>query len=109
MCNEQHGGVDEIQEIQKKKASLIYSAIGRSGLCSGVAQAESRSVMHVTFRLPSEDLEKRFVKEADAHGLSGLKGHKSAGGIRASIYNAFPIAGCEALTAFMLDFERANG
>ncbi|HKR10134.1 MAG TPA: 3-phosphoserine/phosphohydroxythreonine aminotransferase, partial [Gemmatimonadaceae bacterium] len=62
-----------------------------------------------TFRLPSEELEKQFVKEAGKAGLDGLKGHRSVGGIRASIYNAFPEAGIDALTAFMQEFERRNG
>jgi len=65
--------------------------------------------MNVTFRLPSEDLEKAFVKEATAEGFDGLKGHRSVGGIRASIYNAFPEEGVEALTSFMREFERRNG
>jgi phosphoserine aminotransferase len=65
--------------------------------------------MNVTFRLPSEELEKKFVSEATAKGMDGLKGHRSVGGIRASIYNAFPRAGVEALVSFMKDFERGNG
>ena len=65
--------------------------------------------MNVTFRLPSEDLEKKFVKEATAAGLDGLKGHRSVGGLRASIYNAFPKAGLESLVAFMADFQKNNG
>jgi phosphoserine aminotransferase len=70
---------------------------------------EARSIMNVTFRLPSEDLEKKFASEATAAGLDGLKGHRSVGGIRASIYNAFPPEGVEALTQFMREFERTNG
>src|SRR5205085_11764393 len=70
---------------------------------------ESRSLMNVTFRLPSEELEKKFVKDAEAAGFDGLKGHRSVGGIRASIYNAFPEEGVEALTAFMPEFDRRNG
>jgi phosphoserine aminotransferase len=65
--------------------------------------------MNVTFRLPSEDLEKRFVKESTAAGLDGLKGHRSVGGLRASIYNAFPESGIDALVAFMREFERKAG
>jgi phosphoserine aminotransferase len=65
--------------------------------------------MNVTFRLPSEELEKQFVKDAEAAGLDGLKGHRSVGGIRASIYNAFPEAGIDALTSFMKDFEQRHG
>jgi phosphoserine aminotransferase len=65
--------------------------------------------MNVTFRMASEDLEKRFIKESTVAGLDGLKGHRAVGGIRASIYNAFPEAGVDALVAFMKDFERSNG
>ena len=65
--------------------------------------------MNVTFRMGSEDLEKRFIKESTAAGLDGLKGHRAVGGIRASIYNAFPEEGVDALVAFMKDFERSNG
>ena len=65
--------------------------------------------MNVTFRLPSEDLEKQFVAEATAAGLGGLKGHRSVGGLRASIYNAMPQAGCQALADFMKEFQRKNG
>jgi phosphoserine aminotransferase len=65
--------------------------------------------MNVTFRLPNEDLEAKFVKEAKAAGMDGLKGHRSVGGLRASIYNAFPEAGIDALVAFMKDFEKKNG
>ena len=69
----------------------------------------SRSLMNVTFRLPTEDLEKVFVKESTAAGLDGLKGHRAVGGMRASIYNAFPEAGIDALVSFMRDFERTHG
>nr|HQU71566.1 3-phosphoserine/phosphohydroxythreonine transaminase [Calditrichia bacterium] len=73
------------------------------------AREDSRSLMNVTWRLPSEDLEKKFVSEALENDLSGLKGHRSVGGIRASIYNAMPAAGVEALVGFMREFERKNG
>jgi phosphoserine aminotransferase len=91
------------------KADKLYAEIDRSGFYRGHAQPDSRSRMNVTFRLPSEELEKAFAKEATAAGLDGLKGHRSVGGIRASIYNAFPEAGVDALAAFMRDFERRNG
>ena len=91
------------------KAQLIYDAIDATDFYRGHAAREARSLMNVTFRLPSEDLEKQFAKEASAQGLDGLKGHRSVGGIRASIYNAFPRAGCEALVEFMREFERKNG
>ena len=80
-----------------------------SGFYKGTAVPECRSDMNVTWRLPSEPLEELFVKEASAAGLKGLKGHRSVGGIRASIYNAFPAEGVDALVAFMKDFEKSNG
>ena len=79
-----HGAVNE------RKAAKLYAEIDRTGFYRGTAQKESRSLMNVTFRLPNEELEKRFDKEATAAGLDGLKGHRSVGGMRASIYNAFP-------------------
>jgi phosphoserine aminotransferase len=103
------GGLEAIAKINQRKAAKLYAEIDRTGFYRGTAQKDSRSLMNVTFRLPSEDLEKQFVKEAEADGLDGLKGHRSVGGIRASIYNAFPEAGVDALTKFMRDFERRNG
>ena len=93
----------------ERKAAKIYAEIDRSGFYRGNAQKESRSLMNVTFRLPSEELETTFVKEAEAAGFDGLRGHRSAGGIRASIYNAFPEEGVDALAAFMREFERRKG
>ena len=92
-----------------EKAERLYAAIDRTDFYRGTAHSDSRSLMNVTFRLPSEDLEARFVKEAQAEGMAGLKGHRSVGGIRASIYNAFPDAGIDALASFMAEFERVNG
>jgi phosphoserine aminotransferase len=103
------GGVAGIAAINERKAAKLYAEIDRSGFYRGTAQGESRSLMNVTFRLPSEDLEKQFVTEATAAGLDGLKGHRSVGGIRASIYNAFPEDGVTALVDFMREFERNNG
>ncbi|PYS90066.1 MAG: 3-phosphoserine/phosphohydroxythreonine transaminase [Acidobacteria bacterium] len=103
------GGLEAMHSENKAKAQLIYDAIDATDFYRGHAATEARSLMNVTFRLPSEDLEKRFAKEASAQGLDGLKGHRSVGGIRASIYNAFPRAGCEALVEFMREFERKNG
>jgi phosphoserine aminotransferase len=103
------GGLDAIATLNERKAGKLYAEIDRTGFYRGTAQKESRSLMNVTFRLPSEDLEKQFVKEAEKAGLDGLKGHRSVGGIRASIYNAFPEAGIDALTDFMKEFERRNG
>ncbi len=106
---EAQGGLTGIQALNERKAGKLYAEIDRDGFYTGTAETDSRSRMNVTFRLPSEDLEKRFVKEAEALDLDGLKGHRSVGGIRASIYNAMPEAGVDALTAFMAEFRRKNG
>jgi phosphoserine aminotransferase len=98
-----------MQRENETKARLLYDAIDATAFYRGHADPDSRSQMNVTFRLPSEDLEKQFAKEATAAGLDGLKGHRSVGGIRASIYNAFPRQGVEALVSFMKEFEKKNG
>ena len=103
------GGLEAIAAMNERKAGKLYAEIDRTGFYRGTAQKDSRSLMNVTFRMPSEELEKQFVKEAEKAGLDGLKGHRSVGGIRASIYNAFPEAGIDALTHFMQEFERRNG
>ncbi|MFO7447111.1 MAG: 3-phosphoserine/phosphohydroxythreonine transaminase [Ignavibacteriaceae bacterium] len=104
------GGLDAMYKHNVEKAGLLYNAIdGSSGFYKGHAEKESRSLMNVTFRLPSEELEKKFVSESAAYDLDGLKGHRSVGGIRASIYNAFPKAGVEQLVSFMKDFQKKNG
>lgn len=103
------GGLPAIARINQRKAARLYAEIDRTGFYRGTAQKESRSLMNITFRLPSEDLEKAFDKEATAAGLDGLKGHRSVGGMRASIYNAFPEEGVEALVQFMREFERRKG
>ena len=103
------GGLDAINAANARKAAKLYAEIDRSGFYRGTADKASRSRMNITFRLPSEDLEKVFVKESTAAGLDGLKGHRSVGGMRASIYNAFPEAGIDALVAFMQEFEKKNG
>jgi phosphoserine aminotransferase len=103
------GGLAGIARANERKAATLYAEIDRTGFYRGAAQKESRSLMNVTFRLPSEELEKRFDREATAAGLDGLKGHRSVGGLRASIYNAFPQEGVDALVQFMREFERANG
>jgi phosphoserine aminotransferase len=105
----EQGGLEAAERRNQEKAGLIYGVIDSSGFYRGHAQSDCRSLMNVTFRLPSEDLEKRFVGEATKAGLDGLKGHRSVGGIRASIYNAFPKDGVEALVAFMKEFERTQG
>jgi phosphoserine aminotransferase len=103
------GGLRAIEQRNVRKAEKLYAEIDRTGYYRGHAQKDSRSRMNVTFRLPSEELEKKFAKEATAAGLDGLKGHRSVGGLRASIYNAFPEAGVDALVSFMKEFERTNG
>jgi len=103
------GGLEAIAKLNDEKAKLIYDAIDNSnGFYKGHAEKDSRSKMNITFRLPSEELEKKFVKEATEQGLVGLKGHRSVGGLRASVYNAFPIEGAKALVEFMKDFQNKN-
>jgi len=103
------GGLSGIAAINARKAAKLYGEIDRTGFYRGTAQKDSRSLMNVTFRLPDESLEKTFEKEATANGLDGLKGHRSVGGMRASIYNAFPEAGVDALVEFMREFENKRG
>jgi len=103
------GGLEAMHRENEDKAKLLYDTIDASDFYRGHADADARSLMNITFRLPSEDLEKKFTVEATAQGLDGLKGHRSVGGIRASIYNAFPIEGVNALVSFMKEFERTNG
>jgi phosphoserine aminotransferase len=103
------GGLTAVAAVNKRKAGKLYAEIDRSGFYRGTANKADRSLMNVTFRLPSEELESRFVKESTAAGFDGLKGHRSVGGMRASIYNAFPEAGIEELVKFMQEFERKNG
>jgi len=103
------GGVEKMETINQEKAALLYKALDKSGFYSGTAEKGSRSLMNVTFRLPSEDLEKRFVQKALENGLTGLKGHRSVGGCRASIYNSMPVNGVKALVEFMETFARRNG
>ncbi|HYE65463.1 MAG TPA: 3-phosphoserine/phosphohydroxythreonine transaminase [Pyrinomonadaceae bacterium] len=103
------GGLAAMLRENEAKAKILYDAIDATDYYRGHADTDSRSLMNVTFRLPSEELEKKFAQEATAAGLDGLKGHRSVGGIRASIYNAFPREGVEALVSFMKEFERKNG
>ena len=103
------GGLEAIAVANERKASKLYAEIDRTGFYRGTAQKDSRSLMNITFRLPTEELEKQFVKDAEKAGMDGLKGHRSVGGIRASIYNAFPEEGVDALTSIMREFERRNG
>jgi phosphoserine aminotransferase len=105
----EQGGLAAMAQTNQRKATKLYTEIDRTGFYRGTAQKDSRSLMNVTFRLATEELEKQFVKDATAAGLDGLKGHRSVGGMRASIYNAFPEDGVDALVSFMREFERKNG
>lgn len=103
------GGVDRMQAINRGKAKLLYDLMDDSnGFYDGHARPECRSMMNVSFRLPSDELSSKFVKAAGERGMTDLKGHRSVGGIRASIYNAMPIAGVEKLRDFMVEFKDEN-
>lgn len=103
-----NGGLAAMAERNRAKAAVIYDYLDRSSFFRGTARADSRSLMNICFRAPSEELEEKFLAEAKKRKLSGLKGHRSVGGMRASVYNAFPKAGCEALVGLMAEFEKAN-
>jgi phosphoserine aminotransferase len=103
------GGLSGIAEVNERKAAKLYTEIDRTGFYRGTAAKDSRSRMNVTFQLGDEAAEKTFVRDAAATGLEGLKGHRSVGGMRASIYNAFPEEGVDALVDFMQEFERKRG
>ncbi len=103
------GGVEAIHRMNEKKAATLYSAIDSSDFWRAPVEPESRSIMNVVWRLPSEALEEQFVLQAKKAGMVGLKGHRSVGGIRASIYNAVPQEAVDALVSFMKEFERKNG
>jgi len=105
----EQGGLAAVAARNERKAARLYAEIDRTGFYRGTAARADRSVMNVTFRLATEALEARFVAEAAAAGLDGLKGHRSVGGMRASIYNAFPEEGVDALVEFMREFERRFG
>lgn len=103
------GGLEKIEQTNLKKAAMLYEAIDSTGFYRATVQdKDSRSIMNVTFRLPSEELEKKFIAQALDQGMLGLKGHRSVGGIRASIYNAVPPEAVEHLVEFMAKFEKAN-
>lgn len=102
------GGVAEMEKINRYKAGLLYDVIDNSSLYAGVARPDSRSLMNVTFTLPDDALTAEFISQAKGRGIVNIKGHRSAGGIRASIYNAMPVEGVRALADFMKDFETAH-
>ena len=103
------GGLDKMAALNRDKADLLYDLIDGSDFYRATAQNDSRSLMNVTFRLPDENLEQQFVQQALENGLGGLKGHRSVGGCRASIYNAASLESVKALTDFMMSFENKNG
>jgi len=105
-----NGGLDGMLTRNNEKAKHIYDAIdGSGGFYLPHARNDSRSLMNITFRTASEELDKKFLKEAQALDMDGLKGHRNTGGMRASVYNAFPAAGCKALAEFMNDFAKRQG
>lgn len=101
-------GPETLYKRNADKAAKIYQVLDSSSFYKGTAVKEFRSDMNITFRLPTEALEEQFIKEASKAGMKGLKGHRSVGGIRASIYNAFPVAGVDALVSFMKEFEKKS-
>lgn len=104
------GGLAAMEAHNRRKAELIYQGLeAAGGFYECHAGEGSRSLMNITFRTPSPDLDAKFAKEAEKSGMSGLKGHRSVGGMRASVYNAFPLEGCEALASFLRDFAKRNG
>ena len=105
----EQGGVAAIEKLNEQKAARLYQVIDNSDFYHGIAQTEFRSIMNVSFKLANEELDAKFLQEADAAGLYALKGHRNVGGVRASIYNPMPMVGVERLTSFMEAFERKNG
>lgn len=103
------GGITALENINEQKAALLYDVIDSSDYFTGTAHFDHRSIMNITFTLPDEDSTAAFLKQAGENGLYALKGHRNVGGVRASIYNAMPLAGCEKLAEFMKEFERSQG
>lgn len=102
------GGLEVMKERNMKKANLLYDYLDQSDFYTSGVRKEDRSIMNVTFKTPNADLDAKFAKESAARGMSNLKGHRAVGGMRASIYNAMPLEGIEALIAFMKEFEEEN-
>ncbi len=103
------GGLDKMDLLNRKKAACLYHVLDNSEFYSGTAETDSRSLMNVTFRLPNETLEKKFIEKSQKSGIEGLKGHRSVGGCRASLYNAVTLKAVEALADFMRTFEKETG
>lgn len=106
---EEKGGIPAMDKMNEEKATLLYGEIDKDDFYKGTAEKDSRSRMNVTFRLPNEDLEKKFITEAGTNGMIGLKGHRSVGGMRASLYNACSLDSVNTLVSFMNEFRRKNG
>jgi phosphoserine aminotransferase len=102
------GGIEKMHELNQKKAKILYDFLDQSKLFQGTVEPGSRSLMNVPFVTGDEELDKKFIKESIERGFANLKGHRTVGGMRASIYNAMPIEGVEALVAFMKEFEEKN-
>jgi phosphoserine aminotransferase len=103
------GGLAKMEALNRSKSKLLYDVIDASdGFYTGHSQPEWRSMMNVSFRLPSEELTKKFIDGAEEQKMTDLKGHRSVGGIRASLYNAMPVAGVEKLRDYMVDFRKQN-
>ena len=98
-----------MKERNEAKAKVLYDFLDQSKLFKGTVRKEDRSLMNVPFITGDKDLDAKFIKEAEAAGFTNLKGHRSVGGMRASIYNAMPLEGVEKLVAFMAEFEKNNG
>ncbi|HNM38307.1 MAG TPA: 3-phosphoserine/phosphohydroxythreonine transaminase, partial [Anaerolineales bacterium] len=105
----EQGGITAMEKRNRAKAALLYAEIDRNALFEGNVAVEDRSLMNIPFRLPSEELEETFAKEAKKNNLIGLKGHRSVGGMRASVYNAVTVEGAKALVDFMKEFQKKNG
>ena len=106
---EEMGGVEKMGKLNEKKANLIYNEIDNDDFYTGTAEKKDRSIMNLTFTLPTDELSHEFILEAKKRRLDGLKGHRSVGGIRASMYNAFPLEGAQRLADFMRQFAQKNG
>ena len=102
------GGLEKMKEINERKAALLYAFLDQSKMFRGTVEKKDRSLMNVPFVTGDTGLDAKFVKEAAAEGFINLKGHRTVGGMRASIYNAMPVEGVEKLVAFMKDFEERN-
>jgi len=103
------GGLTDIARVNKQKSQVLYNQIDATGFYKNNVHDDYRSKMNVTFKLSDESLNDLFLKQAESNGLVALKGHRAVGGMRASIYNAMPLAGAQALADFMKEFERNNG